>query len=73
MKNFLAKLIGWREQRSGADKFHEQEKIERELARERGEEAAIWARERARGRGESIVEIPSEEQILGPSDSMEKK
>jgi len=74
MKKFFAKLMGWHEQQSGAERFHQQEEIERDLAKERAAEAKKREHERLRQQmdGEE-VQIPSDSEILGPSDSMEKK
>ena len=71
MKKLFAKLVNWQAQRNGPDRFHQPEVIERELAEER----RLQAMERERERLKEIRnrEEPSDVEILGPSDSAEKK
>lgn len=71
MKKFFAKLIGFREVVKGQTPFHQREKIEHDLAEERRQQAMEHERERLKEVWKR--EEPSEAEILGPSDSAEKK
>lgn len=71
MKKFIAKLIGWREQRNPS-KFVQQGAIEMAKAEENRQTAMGYERERLRDQMKKREE-PSEAEILGPSDSADKK
>ena len=63
MKKLFIKLMGWQEQSTGPDRFHQPEVIERELAEERRQQAMEHERERIKDQMEKR-EIPSEQEIL---------
>jgi hypothetical protein len=75
IKKFFAKLVGWQEQRTGADRFHDRENIERENAKERAKMAQINEQERLRRQRETGVEVeaPMDQEILGPSEEETEK
>lgn len=68
LKKFFATLVGFREVSEGQKPFHQQEQIERELAEERRHVAMENERERLKDEMKKR-QAPSEEEILGPSDS----
>lgn len=62
IKKFIAQLIGNWEKIGGAKRFHQQEQIEGDLAKERAKEAQERERERLLKQREG--KAPSEEKIL---------
>jgi hypothetical protein len=68
LKKFLVQLVGNFEKIRGNSRFHQQEQIEHELAKERSQQATINQQERLKEQMTKRKE-PSEEEILGPSDS----
>ncbi len=68
MRKFFAKLVGFSEVSRGEKQFHQQEKIERELAEERRRQAMEREHERLHDEKKKR-ETPPESEILGPSDS----
>ncbi|OGM96235.1 MAG: hypothetical protein A3B86_03785 [Candidatus Yanofskybacteria bacterium RIFCSPHIGHO2_02_FULL_38_22b] len=71
IKKLFTKLVGFREVVRGQKPFHQREQIERELAEERRQQAKERERERLKEIGQR--KEPSDTDILGPSDSAEKK
>ena len=68
MRKFFAKLINWQAQRTGSDRFHQPDNIERMKAKEH----SLEAEERDRQKEHRLMEPgqePAEREILGPSDS----
>ena len=68
MIEFFAKLIGFRQVVRGQTPFHQADKIQQDLAREKRLEAKERDRERLRDEMKKREE-PSEAKILGPSGS----
>jgi hypothetical protein len=67
IKEYFIKLVGWREQRTNFTemRFHADEQTERELAKERKD----MAMQNMRNKGSENMQVPSEEEIRGPSES----
>lgn len=72
IKKFIARLVGNWEKIGGAKRFHQQEQIEGDLAKERAKEAQERERERLLRQREG--KAPSEEKILKlhPEDEVDR-
>ena len=64
--------MGYQEQIRGPKTFHQPDVIERELAEERRKQAMEHERERIKDQMKKR-EVPSEAEILGPSDENPEK
>jgi len=70
IKKFFAKLVGYREQVGGQNRFHQQEQIQRELAEERRQVAIQLEHERMKNEMKKR-KAPSDSVIFGPSEKKE--
>lgn len=68
MKKFFAKLVNWQAQRTGPDRFHQPDNIERMKAKEHSFEAEEDGRQKEH-RLTKPGQEPAEAKILGPSES----